>query len=132
VALADTVAQRIGVRVEPVVDTWGACSERFQRGELDVISNISMTDERGAYTHRRTPTFPTSSSCAAAHRLGGSVAARGAWVSFGVYYLSALTQALGRDAVVEFEGHDQLLRALLRPDRRGGHRAQHRQHASAG
>lgn len=117
VALADKLAERIGVRIEPVLDTWGRLLERFERGEIDVISNISMTAERAAFTRFTPPYYHIPNVVfvrSGSDRWAGLASLHGKRVGVvrGVYYQPLLAQALGAGSLVEFEGHDQLMRAL--------------------
>lgn len=116
VALLDRIAERTGLRFEPVVDNWARLLHSFRLRELDVIANISYTEERKAYTlysdeYYRIPNVVFVRSDFGAYEGLGSLRGRRVGIARDVFFKEGLAAFLG-ESPVEFDAHDAMMRAL--------------------
>lgn len=116
VALLDRIAQRTGLRFEPVVDNWARLLQAFRLKDLDVIANISYTEERGAYTlyseeYYRIPNVVFVRGDLGAYEGLGSLRGRRVGIARDVFFKEELATFLG-EPLVEFDAHDAMMRAL--------------------
>ncbi|MBI1904947.1 MAG: transporter substrate-binding domain-containing protein [Rhodocyclales bacterium] len=116
VDLLGQISRRIGMRVEPVVGTWGQMLDAFRRGEVDVIANISHSDERERYTlftrdYYRIPNVVFVRDGFGTYEGLKSLRGRKLAITRDVFYADRLAGALGH-ALVPFDAQDEMMKAL--------------------
>ena len=109
------IASSTGLAFERVYDNWSGLLRRFRDGELDVITNISFTDDRSGYTlyselYHRVPTAVFLRSGAEPYRDLENLEGKKIGISRDIYYAEALHQRF--DQVREFDGRYDLMQAL--------------------
>ncbi|WMS43240.1 transporter substrate-binding domain-containing protein [Acuticoccus sp. MNP-M23] len=115
VQLAHELSARTGLTMKPVFDNWSNLLTAFQNGEIDIISNISFTEEREEYTlfsqeYHRIPNAVFVRSGFGPYRGIQSLAGKLVGIGKDIYYADALTARLGD--VVSFNTQEQILAAL--------------------
>jgi polar amino acid transport system substrate-binding protein len=116
VDLLKQIARRIGMRFEPVTGTWGELLESFRRGEIDVIANISHSDERERYTlftrdYYRIPNVVFVRNGFGPYEGLKSLRGRKLAITRDVFYADHLASALGQ-TLVPFDAQDEMMKAL--------------------
>ncbi|WP_108662480.1 transporter substrate-binding domain-containing diguanylate cyclase [Acuticoccus kandeliae] len=115
VELAHEISARTGLVLKPVYDNWANLLPAFRDGELDIISNISFTDERAAYTdfsqeYHRIPNAVFVRSGFGPYRGLESFEGKTVGIGEGIYYARALMDRI--DGVVTYSTQDDILKAL--------------------
>lgn len=93
-----------GLRAVPVVGQWHQLIELFQRGELDIMANISDLPERREYSRFTQPYHHVSVvgfSKSPDYRLTSKESLKGLRVGYGegIFYASALHREIGNNAI---------------------------------
>lgn len=116
VDVLNRVADMTGLQVITVADHWTRLIELFERGEIDIMTNISDIEARRSFTRFSQPyhvipnvafTRQESLRLTRPEDLDGLRIAVGA----GIFYEAALRRRFG-DAVVSFSSQDAMFRAL--------------------
>ncbi len=115
VQLAHEISARTGMVMKPVFDNWSNLLEAFRSGEIDIISNISFTEERDAYTlfsqeYHRIPNAVFVRSGFGPYTGIDSLEGKLVGIGEDIYYAGALTERLGE--VVQFSTQEDILKAL--------------------
>lgn len=116
VELLGQISQRIGMRFEPVVNTWGHLLEAFRRGEIDVIVNISHNEEREQYTlftrdYYRIPNVVFVRDGFGPYEGLQSLRGRKLAITRDIFYADRLASAFGQK-LVPFDAQDEMMKAL--------------------
>nr|WP_272213528.1 transporter substrate-binding domain-containing protein [Marinicella sp. W31]MDC2879486.1 transporter substrate-binding domain-containing protein [Marinicella sp. W31] len=109
------IASSTGLAFERVYDNWSGLLQRFRDGEIDVITNISHTDERAEYTlfsdlYNRIPNAVFLRSGAGPYHGLESLEGKTIGISRDIYYTDALQQRF--DEVRGFDSREALMQAL--------------------
>ncbi|MCF3936151.1 transporter substrate-binding domain-containing protein [Acuticoccus sp. M5D2P5] len=115
VDLAHEISARTGLVLEPVFDNWSTLLDNFQAGDLDIISNISFTEDRAAYTlfsreYHRIPNTVFVRSGFGPYRGLDSLVDKRVGIGKGIYYADTLQARLSN--VVTYETQDDILKGL--------------------
>lgn len=116
VDMLNRVGDLSGLQVITVVDHWPRLIEKFERGEIDIIANISDTEARRVFTRFTQPYFVipnvlfSRSEVLRFERPEDLEGLRIA-VGSGIFYEGELRRRFG-DAVVSFSSQDAMFRAL--------------------
>ena len=115
VDLTQYVASSTGLVFEPVYDNWARLLQRFRAGELDVITNISRTDERADFTlfseeYHRIPNAVFMRSGFGPYRELADLDGKRIGIGRDIYYADAVSARF--DDVRQYDGQEALIHAL--------------------
>ncbi|TNB48818.1 transporter substrate-binding domain-containing protein [Martelella lutilitoris] len=109
------IASATGLVFERVYDNWSGLLRRFREGELDVVTNISYTDERAEFTlysdlYHRVPNAVFLPSGAGPYEGLESLEGKSIGISRDIYYADALKARF--EDVREFDSREELMQSL--------------------
>jgi len=117
VELAHDISAQTGLVLAPVYDNWSNLLSRFRQGDIDIIANISHTEERAAYTlfsqeYYRIPNAVFVRSGFGPYEGLQSLLGKTVGIGRDIYYGEKLKQKLGE--VRAYPAQEEILRALSR------------------
>ena len=115
VQLAHEISSRTGLVVKPVFDNWPNLMAGFRSGEIDIMTNMSFTEERTDYTlfseeYHRIPNAVFVRSGFGPYTGLDSLDGKVVAIASGIYYADAVTDRL--DRVIAYDTQEEILEAL--------------------
>ena len=115
VDLAQYISASTGLSFEPVYDNWAKLLQRFKSGDLDIITNISRTEERSEFTlfsdeYHRIPNAVFVRSGFGPYRDIADLDGKRIGIGRDIYYADAVSARF--DDVRQFDGQEALIHAL--------------------
>ncbi|MGX1100498.1 transporter substrate-binding domain-containing protein [Amorphus sp. MBR-141] len=115
VDLAHVISASTGLAMIPIYDNWSNLLDAFRAGEIDIISNISRTNQREVYTlfsreYHRIPNAVFVRSGFGPYRGLESLEGRSVGIGRGIYYADALEARLKE--VRGYSTQEEILEAL--------------------
>ncbi|AQZ50257.1 diguanylate cyclase [Martelella mediterranea] len=115
VDLAQYISASTGLSFEPVYDNWAKLLQRFKSGDLDIITNISHTEERSEFTlfsdeYHRIPNAVFVRSGFGPYRDIADLDGKRIGIGRDIYYADAVSARF--DDVRQFDGQEALIHAL--------------------
>ncbi|ADZ71563.1 diguanylate cyclase [Polymorphum gilvum] len=119
VDLAHDISAQTGLVLNPVYDNWSNLLARFKAGDLDIIANISRTDERADYTlfsqeYHRIPNAVFVRSGFGPYTGLESLAGKSVGIGKDIYYADKLKARLGN--VRTYSTQEDIVLALSRSE----------------
>lgn len=119
VDLAHEISAATGLAMTPVYDNWVNLLDKFRKGELDILANMSRTSEREAFTlfsreYHRIPNAVFVRSGFGPYRGLETLEDKKVGIARGIYYADALAKRL--PGVVTFGTQEEILEALSTGD----------------
>lgn len=115
-SLLDKISQYTGVKFLYETDSWSRLLKKFKEGKIDVISNISYTDERAEFTlyskeYSRVPTVVFVRNDFVGYESIDSLKNKNVGITKDVFYKKDVKDVVGEN-LKEFDVHDTMLKDL--------------------
>ncbi|MCF8499442.1 MAG: transporter substrate-binding domain-containing protein, partial [Rhodospirillum sp.] len=120
-ALAQDIADKVGLTIEPVFDSWPNLLDRFRAGDIQVMANISRTKEREAYTlftreYHRIPNAVFLRAGQGEYRGPADLDGKRIAIGQDIFYQDRLIERFGAGAIQTYADQAAMMSALANGD----------------